>query len=393
MIGPQLSNAIAIPYKELVSEINLEYVELYKGFENEKLQEVLSTLHYLLIESYSIMNQLLPTEAYSRHFWAEDSRKLINIINIINNLKGKLLNSEFSFKLDDYYAKILKNSKEFLSKSGGSEIPPFTESVDLYYEIPIFIPTNSLDISREDKKMFSDLKPIGEGSYASVYKYKDEFYDKEFVLKRAKNKLNDKELERFKIEYEQMKSLSSPYVTEVYRYNGDKNEYIMECMDYSLESYLKKFQGKLDFNAKRKIVFQILNAFKYIHSKGILHRDISPKNILIKKYEDVLIIKVADFGLVKIPESGLTSLMTDFKGAFNDLSLEQEGFSSYNILHETYALTKLIYYTMTGRTNIKIDSIKNSDVKQFVAKGISLDKNDRYKNVDEMISSFRSIKF
>ena len=48
---------------------------------------------------------------------------------------------------------------------------------------------------------------------------------------------------------------------------------------------------------------------------------------------------------------------------------------------------------MTNRTNIKIDSIKNSDLKQFVSKGTSLDKNVRYKNVDEMISSFRSIKF
>lgn len=393
MTSLQLINAITTSYKELTDDINLEYVDLYKEFEDEKLRMVLSTLHHLLTESYITMNQLLPSEDYTRHFWAEDSRKLIKIINIINKLKGKLLNSELSFKLDDYYANVLKNSKDFLSKSGGSDIPPFTESVDLYYEIPIFIPTNSLNISREDKKIFSDLKPIGEGSYASVYKYKDEFYDKEFVLKRAKKKLDTKELERFKIEYEQMKSLSSPYVTEVYRYNGDENEYIMECMDYSLESYLKKFQDKLDFNAKRKIVFQILNAFKYIHSKGILHRDISPKNILIKKYEDVLIIKVADFGLVKIPESGLTSLMTDFKGAFNDLSLEQEGFSSYNILHETYALTKLIYYTMTNRTNIKIDSIKNSDLKQFVSKGTSLDKNVRYKNVDEMISSFRSIKF
>ncbi|MCJ7968988.1 MAG: protein kinase family protein [Lactococcus lactis] len=393
MTSPQLINAITTSYKELTDDINLEYVDLYKEFEDEKLRMVLSTLHHLLTESYITMNQLLPSEDYTRHFWADDSRKLINIINIINKLKGKLLNSEFSFKLDDYYTEILKNSKEFLSKSGGSEIPAFTESVDLYYEIPIFIPTNSLNISREDNKIFSDLKPIGQGSYATVYKYKDEFYDKEFVLKRAKNKLNAKELERFKIEYEQMKSLSSPYVTEVYRYDGDKNEYIMEYMDYSLESYLVKFQRELDFNDRKRIVFQILNAFKYIHSKNMFHRDISPKNILIKKYEDVLIIKVADFGLVKIPESGLTSLMTDIKGAFNDLSLEQEGFNSYNILHETYALTKLIYYTMTGRTKIKIESIKNLDFKKFVTKGISLDKNDRYKNVDEMISSFRSIKF
>ena len=217
MTSPQLINAITTSYKELTDDINLEYVDLYKEFEDEKLRMVLSTLHHLLTESYITMNQLLPSEDYTRHFWAEDSRKLINIINIINKLNGKLLNSELSFKLDDYYANVLKNSKVFLSKSGGSEIPPFTESVDLYYEIPIFIPTNSLNISREDKKIFSDLKPIGEGSYASVYKYKDEFYDKEFVLKRAKKKLDTKELERFKIEYEQMKSLSSPYVTEVYR--------------------------------------------------------------------------------------------------------------------------------------------------------------------------------
>lgn len=36
------------------------------------------------------------------------------------------------------------------------------------------------------------LKIIGEGSYAKVFKYKDDFYDKYFVLKRAKNDLDKK---------------------------------------------------------------------------------------------------------------------------------------------------------------------------------------------------------
>ena len=82
MTSPQLINAITTSYKELTDDINLEYVDLYKEFEDEKLRMVLSTLHHLLTESYITMNQLLPSEDNTRHFWAEDSRKLINIIKL-----------------------------------------------------------------------------------------------------------------------------------------------------------------------------------------------------------------------------------------------------------------------------------------------------------------------
>lgn len=82
-----------------------------------------------------------------------------------------------------------------------------------------------------------------------------------------------------------------------------------------------------------------------------LHRDISPENILIKEYEDTLVIKISDFGLVKIPDSELTTIHTEFKGRFNDPELIVVGFDTYGILHETYALTRIIYYIMTGKTN------------------------------------------
>lgn len=52
----------------------------------------------------------------------------------------------------------------------------------------------------------------------------------------------------------------------------------------------------LDCKQRKSIVRQILRAFEYIHSKGQLHRDISPKNILVKLYEDTIVIKIADFG-------------------------------------------------------------------------------------------------
>jgi len=49
------------------------------------------------------------------------------------------------------------------------------------------------------------LKFIGEGSYANVYKYKDPFYKNFFVVKRAKDNLNAKEIERFQREFNAMK--------------------------------------------------------------------------------------------------------------------------------------------------------------------------------------------
>lgn len=54
------------------------------------------------------------------------------------------------------------------------------------------------------------------------FRYRDEFYNKYFVLKRAKNDLNDKELERFKREFDVMNELKSPYVLEVHRYDEEK---------------------------------------------------------------------------------------------------------------------------------------------------------------------------
>jgi eukaryotic-like serine/threonine-protein kinase len=70
------------------------------------------------------------------------------------------------------------------------------------------------------------LRMIGEGSYAKVFRYRDEFYNKYFVLKRAKNDLDDKELERFKREFDVMNELKSPYVLEVYRYDDKKTNII-----------------------------------------------------------------------------------------------------------------------------------------------------------------------
>lgn len=133
-----------------------------------------------------------------------------------------------------------------------------------------------------------------------------------------------------------------------------------------------------------------MRAFEYIYSKGFY------TEILVQKYIDKKIWwckcgKISDFGLVKIPDSELTSWNTDFKGYFNDHSLQTEGFNNYTIHHETFALTRVIFFVMTGRINI--NNIDNEDLKSLVEKGLNQDKGKRFQSIEELTRFFNSLSF
>lgn len=386
-----IENYIESQYRELLScsQINAEYSDLYKSFRNQKLREILMTLHHDLVGLFRTMNERLPTGEHEAHFWAEPSRDLIKRIEIIFSLVSSLKETPLAFQIDPYYLDLLTRCRDFLSSSGGSSLPPNMAKVELYYTLPIFLPLSSITISHKQQDFTFDLKLIGSGSYANVYKYKDTFYNRPFILKRAKKELTDKEVARFKREFDVMNDLSSPYILEVYCYNPDKNEYIMEYMDYTLDGYIAAHNSTLTIIQRKGIAQQILRAFDYLHSKEHLHRDISPKNILIKEYDDTLVVKLSDFGLVKIPDSTLTTVNTEFKGYFNDPALVVEGFNTYGIVHETYALTRVIYFVMTGKTNT--EKITNQNLRAFVEKGLNPDKTKRFQNIRDMISAFKTI--
>lgn len=386
-----VENYIESQYRELLScsQINAEYSDLYKSFRNQKLREILMTLHHDLVGLFRTMNERLPTGEHEAHFWAEPSRDLIKRIEIIFSLVSSLKETPLAFQIDPYYLDLLTRCRDFLSSSGGSSLPPNMAKVELYYTLPIFLPLSSITISHKQQDFTFDLKLIGSGSYANVYKYKDTFYNRPFILKRAKKELTDKEVARFKREFDVMNDLSSPYILEVYCYNPDKNEYIMEYMDYTLDGYIAAHNSTLTIIQRKGIAQQILRAFDYLHSKGHLHRDISPKNILIKEYDDTLVVKLSDFGLVKIPDSTLTTVNTEFKGYFNDPALVVEGFNTYGIVHETYALTRVIYFVMTGKTNT--EKITNQNLRSFVERGLNPDKAKRFQNIRDMISAFKTI--
>lgn len=103
-------------------------------------------------------------------------------------------------------------------------------------------------------------------------------------------------MHRFVEEAELLKKLDHRYVIKVYKsfFEKDTAYYVMEyCDGVDLQKYTNGFTRKLSYDEGMNLLYQTMNALEYIHSNGILHRDIAPDNIFVTKNN---FIKILDFG-------------------------------------------------------------------------------------------------
>lgn len=363
---------------------------LYEIFFGERFSLLLSSIHHYINLLLQEINSRIKRKNF--HYTATSSRNLIACIDIVERLLKISELKNTGFIIDKEYGEVLNACKGFLVEYGGSTIPTNMKEIEIKFELPIFLIGDTISKKNGAFESIFKLQPIGKGAYAQVYKYYDDYYDKYFAIKRADKNLDDKMLERFYKEYEVMKSLNSPYVLEVYRLDKNANEYVMELADFSLYKYISKNNQKLGFTVRRKICLQIIKAFEFLDGMNILHRDISPRNILIKKYQKEVVVKIADFGLVKTIDSQLTSLDTDIRGYFNDISgLNIDGFMNYNKQYEYYALSKLIYFVLTGRYK-NMTKYDFPNLKEFMERGVNPNHSCRYRTIDELKKAFLKIQ-
>lgn len=372
-------------YQEIRFQEALKTAPLYKGYcsDNIYFEELLAIMHQEFNRLFRFMYSKLDSNG---HYNAFESRQLISYIKLYEDMNYVLKDTTYAFEINAQYKQLIDTCSAFLQESNGSAIPDDLLKIELLDYEPIFTMCQSVSVPNVTEKRRYQIKLIGEGSYAHVFKYKDEFYNKFFVIKRAKKELDPKELQRFKREYEIMKSLHSPHVLEVYHYDEDKNEYYAEYADETLDNFISH-NPNLDIVKRRNIANQIFKGLSYVHSKNLLHRDLSFTNILLNHYDDGnTIVKLSDFGLVKEQGSTLTSLDSDIKGSLNDSNLKVIGFSNFSIEYETFALTRLVLYVMTGLQNI--EKIRDAKIKQFVLKGLDPNVGNRYHSVEEIKVAF-----
>lgn len=380
--------ANAVQSIQLIDQHAVAFTELYPAEKysvecDKELSSFFAICHGLILKYYSAYNRrgYLTISA----ILTINETKLLECINTIFDLQNTLANSSHAFRIDSYYEDIFKKTLRHFNGESNLQLPKKIK-VPLY--IPIFFIEDIILSTHNINSSYSILSPIGSGSFATVYKFHDSFLNKELALKVANEDLDEKELERFALEYETLARLNSPNIVEVYNYDKELHRYTMEYLPYSLSSYYK--QTSITPEKRIEIAKQVCSAVHYLISKGLFHRDLSPNNVLIKEYDDgTIVAKLSDFGLVKTPDFKKTTYLSDPKGTYvpREVLFRQVPFKDFGSLQELSSLTDLLFYIMNGFDYDENEDANNVYINAYKA-GTNVDLNQRIDNVPELLQLF-----
>lgn len=206
------------------------------------------------------------------------------------------------------------------------------------------------------------IELIGSGGMANVYKalcHRLNRYDAVKIM-RDETAANTELRRRFRAESQAVAMLSHPNIVSVYdvSHNDDVEYIVMELIDgITLKQYLQK-KSVLDPSEVLDFTIQTAKALEHAHSKGIIHRDIKPQNIMLLKDG---MIKVADFGIASL-ENTVEENNGETVGSVHYIAPEQARGEAPDARSDIYSLGIVMYEMLTGR----LPYVGNSDVEVAV---------------------------
>lgn len=272
------------------------------------------------------------------------------------------------------------------------------------------------DLANEQYKI---LELIGQGGMGSVYRAQDIKLLKDVAIKLIRPELatDQTALKRFYQECAALSQLNHPNIVAVYAIHATAGGAPYLVMAYingeSLGSAIKNL-GKMDASRALSIFSDIGEALQYAHSRGVIHRDLKPNNILLDPAGSA---KVVDFGIAKVAGKGsgetVTGLtqMGDMFGTPAYMSPEQCEGEPLDVRSDIYSFGCVMYETLSGsppfseanpfklmtkHVNEKAPSLEplgiNRSVSKIVAKCLEKKPESRYQTVDELMQDLNLVR-
>jgi len=266
------------------------------------------------------------------------------------------------------------------------------------------------DLTGKSLGEYEIVERIGRGATSSIYKAFQPKLNRHVAIKVLSPFFTDERSfrERFVREAKAIAQLDHPNILPVYDFD-QRDGLVYLVMRYVETGSLTEHTGKpLPMDFTLKILEQVGSALTYAHSRGIVHRDVKPGNILLGQGNWVLL---TDFGLVKILKepSSLTKPGAGV-GTPDYMSPEQVRGDPVDQRADIYALGAMLYEMTTGRVpyiaesgmGVALKHINASlspprehypdlsrDVERVIVKALAKDPDDRYDSVDQLVRAFK----
>ena len=232
------------------------------------------------------------------------------------------------------------------------------------------------------------IKQIGkEGGFGQVYECVDE-NGNNYASKWLKDD-SEFSIQRFEREVRLLSRLNHPNIVKLIDYGqvGEQKFYVMPLYSSCLSSEIPELSK--DYNRQLTVINSILTGIQYLHSEGVIHRDLKPDNILYNSDTD---IAITDFGLgIQISSDSSTMTQTRNFGTYRYCSPEQE-LNSHDVDCRTdiYAMGKIIEDIVTDNRS---DQNINSGIRMIIDKCTKQRKEERFNSVAELQKCINNVYY
>lgn len=248
---------------------------------------------------------------------------------------------------------------------------------------------------------------IGQGGMADVFLAVDTILNRQVAIKilRADLSTDAVSILRFEREAQAAAALAHPNIVEIYDVGDYKGHHYI-VMEYVTGKTLKQVirsRGPLVNEEAVDIMKQLCSAISEAHSRGIIHRDIKPQNVIVKADGS---IKILDFGIATAKGSMQLTQANNVMGSVHYLAPELAKGEAASPQSDIYALGIVLYEMLAGDVPFKADQavqialkhmrepmpdvrLINASVPQSIANVITRatakDPNNRYGSCREML--------